>query len=121
MQKLKAGKYVPILITAVLCILLLGIFISRKAAPYITEYHDTQETTIPSGIWDTFQKININTATADELAALEGIGEVLSQRIVDYRNAHGAFKQIEDIKNVSGIGDIRFKQIEDFITVGGTP
>lgn len=121
MQKLKAGKYVPILISALLCILLLGIFIYRKATPYITECPDTQKATSASGVADAFQKININTATAKELTALDGIGEILSQRIVDYRNTHGAFKQIEDIKNVSGIGDVRFRQIADFITVGGTP
>ena len=62
-------------------------------------------------------KININTATAEELQALPGIGEALSQRIVDYRDANGAFSQVEDITNVSGIGDAILANIKDIICV----
>ncbi|MCD7859106.1 MAG: helix-hairpin-helix domain-containing protein [Firmicutes bacterium] len=64
-------------------------------------------------------RININTATAEELQALSGIGPVLSQRIVEYRVAHGAFASIEEICNVSGIGEVTFQKIADYITVGG--
>lgn len=62
-------------------------------------------------------KININTATVDELDALPGIGPALAQRIVDYRTQNGDFKTIEDIKKVRGIGDALFNQIKDLITV----
>jgi competence protein ComEA len=61
--------------------------------------------------------ININTATADELDALPGIGPTLAQRIVDYREAHGPFLAIEDIMKVSGIGSATFDNIKDLITV----
>ncbi len=64
------------------------------------------------------EKININTATAEELDRLEGIGPVLSKRIVEYR-AQTPFKTIYDIKKVSGIGDKKFEKIKDQITVGG--
>lgn len=64
------------------------------------------------------EKININTATADELQALDGIGEKLSQRIVDYREANGPFGSAEDIMNVSGIGDGIYARICDDITTG---
>jgi len=62
-------------------------------------------------------KIDINTATAEELESLPGIGPVLAQRIVDYRKANGPFAAIEDIKNVRGIGEAIFADIEDLITV----
>lgn len=63
-------------------------------------------------------KININKATSEELAAnLSGIGPVLAQRIVDYRDANGSFKSIEEIKNVSGIGDKRYEDLKDRIIV----
>lgn len=62
--------------------------------------------------------ININTASAQEMAdRLDGIGPALGQRIVDYRTSNGPFKDIEEIKNVSGIGDKRFEAIKNKISV----
>lgn len=61
--------------------------------------------------------ININTATSEELEELSGIGPTLSQNIVDYREENGEFTSIEEIKEVSGIGDGRFAAIEDCICV----
>jgi competence protein ComEA len=63
------------------------------------------------------QKIDINRAEPWLLEALPGIGEVLAQRIVDYRNENGPFRRIEDLLKVSGIGEATFEQIKDFITV----
>lgn len=63
-------------------------------------------------------KININTASAGELSdGLDGIGDVLAGRIVGYREKNGPFRSIEEIKNVSGIGDKIFEKIRDSITV----
>ncbi len=62
-------------------------------------------------------KVNINTATADQLTTLKGIGESTAQKIIDYRQQNGSFKSIEDIKNVSGIGDKKYAAIKDSITV----
>ena len=60
--------------------------------------------------------ININTATAEELKQLNGIGDVIAARIVEYAQTIG-FNSIEDIKNVKGIGDKKFDNIKDKITV----
>jgi len=62
-------------------------------------------------------KININTADETELTKLPGIGPATAQKIIDYRKTKGAFKTIEEIKNVSGIGDKKFEQIKDKIKV----
>jgi competence protein ComEA len=62
-------------------------------------------------------KVNINTATAEELDTLPGVGPAIAQRIIDYRTAHGPFQSIEDIKNVRGIGDATFEELKDKITV----
>jgi competence protein ComEA len=62
--------------------------------------------------------VNINTAAAEELETLPGIGEVTAQRIIDYREANGPFETIEDIQNVSGIGPKTFEGMRDLITVG---
>lgn len=61
--------------------------------------------------------ININNADLSELTTLPGTGEVLGQRIIDYREANGGFDSIEAIKNVSGIGDKRYDEIKSLITV----
>jgi competence protein ComEA len=62
--------------------------------------------------------VNINTATAAELETLPGIGPKTAETIVEYREANGPFKAIEDIMNVPGIGEGTFEKIKDGITVG---
>jgi len=63
------------------------------------------------------QKIDINRAEAWLLEALPRIGEVLAQRIVDYRSENGSFQRIEDVLKVSGIGPETFENIKNYITV----
>ena len=66
----------------------------------------------------TAEKININTASMEELDKLSGIGPSLAKAIIDYRTKNGPFKKIEDINDVKGIGDALFEKIKDQITVG---
>jgi len=61
--------------------------------------------------------VNINTADLSQLDTLPGIGPSLAQRIIQYRETNGPFNSVEDIKNVSGIGDKRFEELKDKITV----
>lgn len=62
-------------------------------------------------------KVNINTATQNELDSLPGIGPALAQRIIDYREENGNFNAIEDLQNVKGIGDSKYEDIKDKIVV----
>lgn len=63
--------------------------------------------------------IDVNTASAAELIELPGIGEVLAQRIVDYRAEHGEFREIEELMDVEGIGQSRLNNLRPYVIIGG--
>ena len=67
--------------------------------------------------FNNIKTVNINTATQTELETLPGIGPSTALKIINYRNENGKFKSIEDIKNVSGIGDSKFDTLKKYITV----
>ena len=88
------------------------IIIPKKEENLNTEsIEDTNESDINAQ-----EKININTATKDELTSLNGIGEATANKIINYRNKN-KFKEIEDIMNVPGIGEAKFSNIKDYICV----
>ncbi|MDR1774363.1 MAG: ComEA family DNA-binding protein [Clostridioides sp.] len=70
-----------------------------------------------SGDTSNTSKININTADESELQKLDGVGEATAKKIIKYRTEKGPFKTINDIKNVSGIGDKKFEALKDSICV----
>ena len=116
---MKKPQWLLIGITAAFLCVLVGIFIGRNfmIGPDLNMQngqpsHGSQTESVGDG------RININTATAQQLQMLSGIGEVIAQRIVDYRETNGAFATIEDIMNVSGIGEKKFEQIKEYIKVG---
>ncbi len=70
-----------------------------------------------SSVGESNRPININLASVEELTALPGIGPSIAGRIVQYRDSHGPYRTIEEIKKVKGIGDAIFEKIKDRITV----
>ena len=62
-------------------------------------------------------KISLNNATISELTTLNGIGEAKAKLIIEYREANNGFKSIEELLNISGIGDSMYEKIKDFITI----
>ena len=61
--------------------------------------------------------VNLNTATAEQLATIPGVGPKMAERIIDYRQKSGGFKKIEDLMNVSGVGEKSFLKMKPLITV----
>jgi len=63
-------------------------------------------------------KVNINTATVEQLTTLPGVGEKLAARIVDYRQKTGGFKSVQELMNVQGIGEKNFAKIQSHLSAG---
>ncbi|WP_239572539.1 ComEA family DNA-binding protein, partial [Streptomyces sp. G44] len=59
--------------------------------------------------------VGLNTATAEQLDQLPGVGPVLAQHIIDYRTEHGGFRSVEELREVNGIGDRRFADLQDLV------
>lgn len=92
----------------------------NNASVYISE--DSGQDVIDNGNTNTKtenkrKKININTANKEELQSISGIGPALAEKIVSYRNTNGKFKKVEDLKNVNGIGESKYKNIKDSICI----
>ena len=62
-------------------------------------------------------RVNLNTAGSEELQTLPGVGPAIASRIIDYRNTNGSFQSVEDIKNVTGIGEKIYEKLKDNLCV----
>lgn len=71
--------------------------------------------------YDVIPRININTADADSLMLIPGIGEKLADRIIDYRRENGKFAAAEDLMKVDGIGETSFQKIKEYIITEELP
>jgi competence protein ComEA len=74
--------------------------------------------TAAAGVTSSIAAINLNTATVTDLQTISGVGPKRAQDIIDYRDQHGGFKSVEELKDISGIGDKIFADIQPNVTVG---
>lgn len=115
---MKKPQWILIGITGVFLCIMLGIFIGRKTdRVYVPMDALPSAPTQSATVADNTGKIDLNTATLQQLQLLPGIGPTMAQRILDYRQMEGKFETIEQITNVSGIGEKTFEKLKDYITV----
>ena len=116
-----------VLVTALFSAFLLGFFLGRQSGAVQIQINSVvsgqpstspPETTQPDRTQAGFP-ININTASAEELTSLPGIGDVLAGRIVSYREQYGSFLSTEELMDVTGISEKTYERIREYVTVGG--
>ena len=120
-------KYIGLfscILVSLLCVgFLLGFYLGRNGAGSDVHISKLPSQPVSSDATDEslpqIEVVNINTATLDQLQTLPGIGPVLAQRIIDYREANGPFKNPADLAQVEDIGKKRLEAILDYITTGG--
>ena len=120
----KPGQLLLLIITILFTGIMVGVLIGRQTTDHDTYLSaDATPTSVCTQPTQTESdlpgKLNINFATAEELAMLPGLGDTSAQRIVEYRELNGPYLTIEDLLNVKGIGQTRFESISKYITVGG--
>lgn len=118
---MKKQGWVLIAVTGAFLCLLLGVFLGRNSNRTYIQIQDidnVQSQPSTSRPPESIGKININTATLEQLQLLPGIGESLAQRILDYRAERGDFKSTEELMNVSGIGEKKFDSIKEYVIIG---
>lgn len=105
--------------------LMLGILIGRFTSVQTIvvqnqeNAHSTHTQPTTNQINDSYGKININTASVEELSMLPGIGKTYAERIVAHRLRYGLFLSVDDLLNIKGIGEKKLELMKPYITVGG--
>ena len=103
-----------------LCCLTLLFFHDRRQSESAAVAVETTHAASQEQVLEELVPLNLNTSAAEELTALPGIGEELARRIVEYREEHGPFETKEEIMQVSGIGEGKFADMKERITVEET-
>jgi competence protein ComEA len=103
------------MITRILMAAIVGIAVSAAAAS--AQNKATTPKAAATATATATVPVNLNTATAEQLATIPGVGPRMAERIVDYRQKNGGFKKVEDLMNVSGVGEKSFLKMKPLITV----
>ena len=116
-RKTAWGEWVLLGLTGLFVCLLLGLFLQDRAAMAAPASAETALTVPVEEVRPDPLPVNLNTADAEALTALPGIGEELAARIVEYREEHGPFKTVEDLTEVPGIGQGKLAALEGLAAV----
>ena len=116
-RKAALGEWVLLGLTGLFLCLLLGLFLHDRAALAIPAAAETERSAPIEAVRPDPAPLNLNTASEEALTALPGIGEELARRIVAYREEQGPFEAVEDLMEVSGIGQGKLAALEGLVTV----
>lgn len=115
--------YTKLVAASLMIILVSGYIIGANFNKRVDRVEEVKETVPvieyqrPKNVGVIYGKININTATKEEIMKLEGIGEIFAGRIIERRETVGPYTAIDQLMEIEGIGEGRFNDLEDFVTV----
>ena len=116
-MKLKNHEILIICVTAACILFTVGFFVGRGSAETTVQLQTIVEEKNEQNTENSLPKIDLNTADQEHLCTLPGVGEAIAERILSYREENGDFSSIEELKNVSGIGEKVFEGLRDRIAV----
>lgn len=119
-RKIAQGEGLLLGLTGLFLCLLLGLYLRDRRAVEAPAFVETALTAPVEEVRPDPAPVNLNTADREALTALPGIGEALAERIVAYREEHGPFAAVEDLTEVSGVGQGKLAALEGLVTVEDT-